>query len=94
MTKQELDARIGAINREAEEKKRLAYKQYVAENAKYKVGDIVRDATDTIRIEQVRFTIVYWNISIYYWGVLLTKKGVPRKDGERRAIYEERIIND
>lgn len=94
MTKQELDAKIDAITREAEEKKRLAYKQYVAENAKYKVGDVVRDATDAIRVERVRFTVVYRDISIFYWGVLLTKKGVPRKDGERRAIYEERIIND
>lgn len=92
MTKQELDAKIDAITREAEKKKRLVYKQYVAENAKYKVGDVVRDATDTIRVEEVRFSV--YRLSIFYWGVLLTKKGVPRKDGERRAIYEERIIND
>lgn len=93
MTKQELNAKIKAIELEADRQKNLAYKQYVAENAKYKVGDVVRDATDAIRVEQVRFS-VYRNLSIYYWGVLLTKKGVPRKDGERRAIYEERIIND
>ena len=93
MTKQELNAKIKAIVSEADRQKHLAYKQYVAENAKYKIGDVVRDATDTIRVEQVSFS-VYRDISIFYWGVLLTKKGVPRKDGERRAIYEERIIND
>ena len=93
MTKQELNAKIKAIELEADRQKHLAYKQYVAENAKYKIGDVVRDATDTIRVEQVSFS-VYRDISIFYWGVLLTKKGVPRKDGERRAIYEERIIND
>lgn len=93
MTKQELNAKIKAIELESDRQKHLAYKQYVAENAKYKIGDVVRDATDTIRIEQVSFSL-YRDISIFYWGVLLTKKGVPRKDGERRAIYEERIIND
>ena len=93
MTKEELNTKINAIELEADRQKHLAYKQYVAENAKYKIGDVVRDATDTIRVEQVSFS-VYRDISIFYWGVLLTKKGVPRKDGERRAIYEERIIND
>lgn len=93
MTKQELNAKVKAIELEADRQKHLAYKQYVAENAKYKIGDVVRDATDTIRVERVGFS-VYRDIYIFYWGVLLTKKGVPRKDGERRAIYEERIIND
>lgn len=93
MTKQELNEKIKAIELEADRQKHLAYKQYVAENAKYKIGDVVRDATVAIRVELVGFSI-FRDISIFYWGVLLTKKGVPRKDGERRAIYEERIIND
>ena len=92
MTKQELNAKIKAIELEADRQKHLAYKQYVAENAKYKIGDVVRDATDTIRVEQVSFSI-YRDISIYYRGVALTKKGVPRKDGERRAVCESMIKN-
>jgi hypothetical protein len=92
MTKQELDERIKAIEHDADNAKHLAYRQYVAENAKYKIGDIVTDGMDTIRVEQVSFT-VYLEISIFYYGVALTKKGVPRKDGERRAVYESRIKN-
>lgn len=92
MTREELEKKILAIRAEAERQKDLAYKQYVADNAKYKVGDIVSDLVDTIRIESIHYS-VYRDISIFYWGVLLTKKGVPRKDGEKRAIYERMIIN-
>lgn len=92
MTKQELDARIDAIERKAYNEKQSAYRQYVAENAKYKIGDIVTDGTDTIRVEQVSFS-VYREISIFYFGVALTKKGVPRKNREWRAVYESRIKN-
>ena len=92
MTREELDERIREIGQEANRQKDLAYKQYVADNAKYKVGDIISDSSDTIRIESIRYSI-YRDISIFYWGVLLTKKGVPRKDGEKRAIYERMIIN-
>ena len=28
------------------------------------------------------------DISIYYYGPALTKKGEPRKDGAKRAVYE------
>lgn len=94
MTKQELDAKIKAIEREADNEKHLAYKQYISENAKYKIGDIISDGTDTIRVEQVAFDVYRWDISIFYYGVALTKKGVPRKDGERRVVYESRIKND
>lgn len=92
MTKQELNARIKAIELEADRQKHLVYKQYVSENAKYKIGDIVSDSSDTIRVEQVSFSL-FREISIFYWGPVLTKKGEPRKNGERRAVYEERIIN-
>ena len=92
MTREELEKKIWAIREEADRQKDLAYKQYVADNAKYKVGDIVSDLVDTIRIESIHYS-VYRDISIFYRGVLLTKKGVPRKDGEKRVIYEEMIIN-
>lgn len=94
MTKQELYARIDAITREAEEKKHLAYKQYATENAKYKVGDVVSDRQDTIRVESINFNVFNGNVSIFYWGPRLTKKGQPYKGGGKRAVFESAIKHD
>ena len=90
MTRKELDARIAEIEQEAKDKKSIAYRRYVLENAKYKVGDIITDGVRTIRIEKVIYS-VYYDIEIIYWGATLTKKGEPRKDGEHDVIHEERI---
>lgn len=92
MTKEELKERIAAIDRLAVMRKKMAYFEYVRTNAKHKIGDIVGDATDIIRVESISFTEHNGNILIYYYGPLLTKKGEPRKGGEQRAVYEDRII--
>ena len=93
MTQEELKERLAAIDRQSALQKKAAYFEYVKDNAKYKIGDVVSDETDTIRIERIDFNIFATGVvSIYYWGVMLTKKGEPRKDGQKRAIYEERIV--
>lgn len=93
MTQEELKEKIAAIDRTAATQKKAAYFEYVKDNAKYKIGDVVSDETDTIRIERIDFNIFATGVvSIYYLGVMLTKKGEPRKDGQKRAIYEERIV--
>ena len=91
MTQEEMWKQIVSINKRAELEKKRVYFQFVKENAKYRIGDIVSDSTDTIRIESISFSL-YNNVpSIYYVGPLLTKKGQPRKDGETRCIYESVI---
>ena len=94
MTKQELSAKISAIELEASRLKHLAYKQYATENAKYKVGDVVSDNQDTIRVEQINFDVFSGNVSIFYWGPRLTKKGEPYKGGGKRAVFESAIKHD
>jgi len=88
MTKEALKEKIAAIDRLAEVQKRAACFEYVRTNAKYKIGDIVGDSADTIRVESIKFTGSRGDISIYYYGPALTKKGEPRKDGAKRAVYE------
>lgn len=92
MTQEELKEKIAAIDRLAATQKKAAYYEYVAANAKHKIGDVVSDNSDTIRVEKIAFNIKgSVEVSIYYWGVMLTKKGEPRKDGQKRAVWEERI---
>ena len=93
MTQKELDARIAAIDREADQQKYLAYKQYAADNAKYKIGDIVSDGRDTIRVESIAYSLFNNRISIFYLGTKLTKKGEPFKHDGKRAVFESAIKN-
>ena len=90
MTKEELDAKIAEIQRRSYKEIGLARKQYLEENAKYKVGNIITDGAKTIIIEQIALSSTY---TIIYYGVVLTKEGRPRKDGDRRYMYEHLIID-
>lgn len=88
MTHEELKQKIAYIERVSEFQKKAVYREFVESNAKYKIGDIVGDATDIIRVEEISYYESRNVISIYYYGPLLTKKGEPRKDGAKRAVFE------
>lgn len=89
MTQEELKEKIAAIDRLAATRKKAAYYEYVAANAKRKIGDVVSDNSDTIRVEKIAFNINGpGEVSIYYWGPALTKTGEPYKDGRKRAVFE------
>lgn len=91
MTNEEMKQKIAHIERVALLQKKAIYREFVESNAKYKIGDIVGDDSDIIRVEQIAYSIYHGDISIYYYGPLLTKKGEPRKDGAKRAVYESVI---
>lgn len=91
MTNEEMKQKIAHIERVASLQKKAVYREFVLSNAKYKIGDIVGDSTDIIRVESISFTEFHGDISIYYYGPLLTKKGEPRKDGAKRAVFEANI---
>lgn len=92
MTQEELKERLAMIDRQSALQKKAAYFEYVKDNAKYKIGDVVSDETDTIRIERIYFNIFAPGVvSIYYYGTMLTQKGEPRKDGKKCAVWEDRI---
>ena len=87
MTNEEKKQKIAQIERVALLQKKAVYREFALSNAKYKIGDIVGDATDIIRVESISYSEYCGDISIYYYGPLLTKKGEPRKDGAKRAIF-------
>lgn len=96
MTQEELKQRLAEIERAAEIQRLELYREYVKENAKYKVGQIIGDGGGTIRIEKVSFSRMGNPISIFYTGPRLTKKLEPQKNGETYVVFEEcvkRIIN-
>ena len=91
MTYEEMKQKVAHIESVAELQKKAVYREFVGTNAKYKIGDIVGDDSDTIRVETISYSVFHGAISIYYYGPLLTKKGEPRKDGAKRAVYESVI---
>jgi len=91
MTHDELVERLARIDNVAAEQKKQACFEYVRDNAKFRIGDLISDSTDTIKIERLAYRGYCGNIEICYFGPLLTKKGQPRKDGECRYIHESRI---
>lgn len=90
MTHEEMKQKIAHIERVSALQKKAVYREFVESNAKYKIGDIVGDATDIIRVESISYEY-HGEISIFYYGPLLTKKGEPRKDGAKRAVFESNI---
>lgn len=96
MTQEELKHRLAEVERAAEAQKLELYREYVKENAKYKVGQIIGDDGGTIRIEKVSFSRLGNPVSIFYTGPLLTKKLEPCKNGETYAVFEgcvKRVID-
>lgn len=91
MTHKEMEQKVAHIERVAGLQKKAVYREFVESNAKYKIGDIVGDNSDTIRVEAISYSSFHGDISIYYYGPLLTKKGEPRKDGTKRAVFESAI---
>ena len=92
MTQKELENKISEIKRDCKEREMATYRQYVKENAKYKIGDIVTDGRDTIRIATISFHLIgTCSPSIFYYGPKLTKSGEPFKDGSLSAVFESQI---
>lgn len=95
MTVQELQAGIEAIKRRADiEIKKLRY-QYVAENALYRIGEIIYDSDDRIRVEHIRFSLVRSTCPvIYYEGPKVKKNGEPFKSGAWASVFEQNAHKD
>lgn len=91
MTKELLYKEIANIYEVAKRRKNALYTEYVRTNAKYKIGDIICDGWDSIKITNIVFTLFNNDIEISYYGILLTKQLKPRKDGSKRYIYEKNI---
>lgn len=91
MTNEEMKQKIAHIERVASLQKEAVYREFVLSNAKYKIGDIVGDAYDIIRVESISYSIYSGDVVIRYFGPLLTKKGEPQKDGAKRTVFESNI---
>lgn len=74
------------------EKERLIHK-YAMDNNPYVIGEVVTDHIGTICIEHIQGTSSFPSgYECRYHGPELTKKGVPKKNGERRFVFQSNIV--
>ncbi len=64
---------------------------YVKENAKFKIFDIIKDRVHIIVIDRIKWSSGYGgnNPHAVYYGRILTKKLKPRKDGDCQQVFED-----
>jgi len=74
------------------ERRKLAVR-YAQANNPYKIGDIISDHSDTIKIENIGFDWGYNNNpSCVYTGVILKKDLTPNKLNKKTSIYQINIL--
>lgn len=92
----ESDARFKKQIEELEKQKRISRQrildQWAKDNAKYKVGDIIKANDVIIKVTRIRGHLsLYMERGLYvsYYGDALTKKLTPRKDGWQTDIHDD-----
>jgi len=94
MTEQEYLDEIKIIERKAKNDKYEAAVRYVFSNQSNKIGDVVSCSSFTIKVDSLEAGFSFGaNIpECKYYGECLTKKGQPRKDGQRGTIGQGAIV--
>ncbi len=94
MTFDEYKDKVKQLESDFEALKTEAMKEFVRANNPYKKGDIITDHIGTIKVESMRFS---WGglgstpCAIYY-GVELKKNGEPKKNGNKRSMYQSNVL--
>ena len=89
----ELRERLRAIDRSAALKKKMATYEYVRQNAKYKIGDILTDGAVIIQVAEIKFQVVEYqtgaDVVIFYEGMKLSPDHEPSPFGIYGFVYEK-----
>lgn len=93
MTESEYDKKMFNIEMNYKNAKKELMKEYGLSNAKYKVGDIIRDRTCRIKIEKICVEEAFksrYPKTVYY-GSRVKKDGTPTKKERKEYIYQQNI---
>ena len=83
---------ISIIEKEFKQKKRAVLKQWAKEHARFNIGDIISDGRRIMEVtnfEGNEERCYQYKCYITYYGIELTKKLKPRKDGSTMSIYDD-----
>ena len=92
MEKEEYEKKLDLIKSRHNDEINALHMEYADSNNPYKIGDIVTDNIGSVKIEKIKYTIALSRIpSCIFYGQELTKKGIPKKNGSKREIWQGNI---
>lgn len=92
MEETEYNERLKKIEADYEQTKKNLYIEYGKSQAKYGVGDIIGDSTKIIKVDRITVHKSFGLPEPVYNGIELRKDLLPKKNGDRGAIYGNRQI--
>ena len=92
MTKETLDQELAQLLADYEQQKKELIKAYCIANNPYKVGDVFTDKIGSIKIEQIKYSIL--SMCCVYFGPELKKDGTPKKNGAMRCAYQDNEVKE
>lgn len=87
MTLEEYNTKINEAKKRHEAEINSLHKEYAMSNAKFSVGDIIKDHRWTLLIDKITWSKFMSDPEPVYQGLELKKDLTPRKDGSRVSIY-------
>lgn len=88
MNKNELEAELRRLEAKHQETRSDAIRDYCLKNNTVKVGDVFTDHLGSVLVDKIGFHYGFGKACCTYYGVELTKKLEPKKNGSRRVAYQ------
>jgi hypothetical protein len=98
MTEEEFLTEIKSLANYADQQRRNLCKEFALSNNNISVGDRIKDSRIEIIVERIQYTAPSFQDvqnrrpSCVYTGIVLTKKGEPRKDKQKGRINQDNVI--
>jgi hypothetical protein len=92
MTTQELQVSLEQLEKDYEEKRKNAIRDYALSNNPYKIGDVIEDHICKIKITKILVSI--YSKCCVYEGIKLKKDGTPFKNNALDKISQGNILNN
>jgi hypothetical protein len=87
MTLEEYNAKKDNLRTEYELNVAKLKKEYALSNNPYKIGDIIEDQSNKIKIEFWKFYMTD-PPQLVYCGIRLNKDGTPNKKGDKEDVFQ------
>lgn len=87
MTEEIYKKKLKDIQEEANKATRRLWEEYAMSNAKFKVGDIIKDHRWTLKVDRITTYVSFGLPEPVYHGAELKKDLTPKKNNNRGAIH-------
>lgn len=93
MTLDEFNKAIEQAVVDCENQKKKLLIQFCKANAKFKVGDIIEDHSERIKVEKIMSSWGFGDPQPCYEGVVLRKSdNTPKQSGHKRTVYQNNVV--